>query len=275
MSTDAGHPYGTLRLGAVVIAASVAVLALLGVSGRAVASSSNASSNASSNPAAGAASAGAVVAEAQEAMARAGSVTAQGAGTTTLPGVGRATLTETDYAGPTSGSQVLSTTSPGASPDTLPSADTLDVSGAVYVNADAPFWTATVGMAPASATPIAGRWVRIPEGSPAYADAAADLTMPSLIHDLFHARHYQLTGVRTVDGQRVVTLADRNTGNDAGPVTVAVSLGGSHLPVLVTIGGLPLRLGSWGRTQPLAAPAGSVPIPDLGGTTSSGLPSAA
>jgi hypothetical protein len=267
MSTDAGHPYGTLRLGAVVIAASFAVLALLGVSGRAVASSSN--------PAPGAPSAGAVVAEARAAMARAGSVSAQGAGATTLPGVGRATLTETDYAGPTSGSQQLSTTSPGVRPDRLPSADTVDVSGAVYVNADAPFWTASVGMATASATPIAGRWVRIPGSSPAYADAAADLTMPSLIHDLFHASHYELSGVRTVDGERVVTLTGHNSGNDAGPVTVDVSLGGSHLPVLVTIGGLSLHLGAWGRTQPLVVPAGSIPMPDLDGTTPSGLPAVA
>jgi hypothetical protein len=267
MSTDAGHPYGTLRLGAVVIAASFAALVLLGVSGRAVASSSA--------PGPTSASAGAVVAEARAAMIRAGSVTAQGAGTTTLPGVGQATLTETDYAGPTSGSQELSTSSPGASPDSLPSADTVDVSGAVYVNADASFWTATVGIAPASATPIAGRWVRIPEGGPVYAAAAADLTMPSLVHDLFHARHYQLIGVRTVDGERVDSLTARNTGTDAGPVTVDVSVGGSHLPVLVTIGGLSLHLGSWGTAQPLAAPAGSVPMPDLDGTMPSGRPAVA
>jgi hypothetical protein len=96
--------------------------------------------------------------------------------------------------------------------------------------------------------------------------------MPSLIHDLFHASHYHESGVRSIDGQRVLTLAYRNTGNDAGPVTCAVSLDGSHLPVLVTIGGLSLRLGSWGTTRPLAAPTGSVPMPDLDGSTPSGLP---
>jgi hypothetical protein len=271
MSTDAGHRYGTLRLGTVVIAASLAVLVLLGASGRAVASSSASGPRSAS----GATPAGTIVAEARVAMARAGSVTARGVGTTMLPGVGRATLTESDYVGPASGSQELSTASPGASPAGLDSADTVDVSGAVYVNADPSFWTATVGMAPASATAIAGRWVRIPEDSPVYAAAADDLTMPSLVRDLFHAGHYHESGLSTVDGERVITLTYRNTGSDAGPVTCDVSLGGSHLPVLVTIGGLSLRLGSWGTTRPLAVPSGSVPLPGLAGSTPSGLPAVA
>jgi len=259
MSVEAGHPYGTIRLGTVVIAASFAVLVLLGASGPDPAPASAAASASTS--------AGALVAQARAAMARAGSVAAQGQGSTTLPGFGPATLTETDYSGPTSGSQVVSMTSPGAGPTTLPSANTVDVSGALYVNANIPFWTTTVGMGPASATPIAGRWVRIPQHSPAYGPAASDLTMPSLIHDLFHARHYGQDGIRTVDGVRVVVLAYRNTGNDAGPVTCDVTLTAPHLPVLATIGGLTLHLGSWGRTQPVAVPPGAVAMPDISGAS--------
>jgi len=261
MTIEAGHPYGTLRLGTVVIVVSVAALVLLGASGSAVASSG-----------AGASKADALVAQTRAAMARAGSVRAQGAGTTTVPGVGRATVTETDYAGSTSGSQVVAMTSPTAGAAMLPSATTVDVSGDVYVNADAPFWTASVGMASAPAGRIAGQWVRVPASSPVYASAAADLTMPSLIQDMFHARRYRLGAVRTVDGVRTVAITYRNTGNDAGPVTCDVATAGSHLPVQVTIGGLSLHLGSWGRTQPLAAPAGVVPLPSLSSSTASGLP---
>ena len=57
MIIEAGHPYGTARFGAAVIAASFAVLVMVGVSGPAVASSSHQGST----------SAGAVVAEAREA----------------------------------------------------------------------------------------------------------------------------------------------------------------------------------------------------------------
>jgi len=264
MTIEAGHPYGTVRLGAVVIAVSFAALVLLGASGPAVASSSASGS--------GSGSASTIVAEARAAMARAGSVSAHGTGTTTLPGVGRATLTETDYAGTTSGSQMVSMTSPDAGPASLPSATTVDVSGDVYVNANSPFWTATVGMGPTPAARIAGQWVRIPAGSPVHVSAAADLTMPSLIHDMFHAKRYHRAAVLTVDGVRVVAVTYQNTGNDSGPVTCDLALGGSHLPVFVTIGGLSLHLGSWGRTQPLAAPAGAVPLPNLNPSAASGLP---
>jgi hypothetical protein len=66
-----------------------------------------------------------------------------------------------------------------------------------------------------------------------------------------------------VDGVRTVAITYRNTGNDAGPVTCYVGLGGSHLPVAVTIGGLTLQLSAWGKVRDLAAPTGVIPLPVL------------
>ena len=203
-------------------------------------------------------------------MNRAGSVSAHGGGMTTIPGVGRAMVTESNYSDATSGSQVVSTSSATVGAAGLPQATTLDVSGAVYANANAPFWTATVGMSSASATQAAGRWVRIPRSSPAYLAAAADLTMPSLIRDLFHAARYHLGARRTVDGVPTVAITYENTGDDSGSVTCYVGLGAPHLPVLVTIGNLVLHLGPWGKARSVTAPVGAVPLPDA--STPSALP---
>lgn len=261
MKIEAGHPYGTVRLGAIVMAASFAVLVVLGASAPAVASSSRSSS-----------SAGLLVAEARAAMIRSGSVSAHGQGTTSLPGVGRVTILETNYSGTVSGSQVVTMTPVTGPPSALPAGTTLDADGTVYANANAPFWTATVGMGTGAADQVAGRWVVIPPASPAYAPAAADLTMSSLTRDMFHASSYQRGRIQMVDGQRVIAVRYTNTGNDSGPATCFVAASGSHLPVLVRIAGLSLRLGSWGKSQPVTAPAGAVPLPDLNSSTPAGLP---
>ncbi len=263
MNVEAGHRYGTVRLGSLLMAASFAVLVILGSSGPALASSSSSASPKSANL---------IIAEARTAMIRAGSVSAHGQGTTTVPGVGRVTIEETDYTDATSGSQVVTMTSTTDGTTALPSATTLDVAGVVSVNANAPFWTTTVGMGALAADQVAGRWVLIPPSSPAYAPAAADLTMSSLTRDMFHASRYHRGKVQTVDGQRVVAVSYTNTGNDSGPATCFVAVGGSHLPVLVNIGGLSLHLGSWGSLQTLTVPAGAVPLPGLHSSTASGLP---
>jgi hypothetical protein len=262
MNIEAGHPYGTVRLGALLMAASFAALVFLGASSPAVATSSPVSSE----------SAGAIITQARAAMIRAGSVSAHGHGTTSLPGAGKATITEVDYTDATSGSQVVTAASGSAASVNLPSATTRDVAGAVYVNANAPFWKATVGMGTVPADQVAGQWVQIPRSSPAYAPAAADLTMTSLTQDMFHATSYHRGKIHMVDGQRVIAISYTNTGNDSGPVTCYVAVGGSHLPVLVTIGGLSLHLGSWGTTQTVLAPSEAVPLPDLNSSTASGLP---
>ena len=261
MTIEAGHPYGSARLGIPLIGLSCLILAFLGVSSPAVASP----------PSVGSTPGRTIIAEARAAMIKAGSVSASGSGTTTVPGVGRATLTETDYSDADSGSQVATLTSGRPTSADLPAATTLDVAGAVYVNGDAPFWTATVGMGAVQATQVAGHWVQIPKGSPAYGPAAADLTMSSLVHDLFHAKTYRKGTIQTVDGSRVIAIAYQNTGDDSGPVTCYVSVG-SHLPVKVTIGGLSLHLGSWGKTRSVAIPPGAIPLPSLGSSSASALP---
>ena len=261
MTIEAGHPYGSARLGIPLIGVSFLVLAFLGVSSPAVASP----------PSVGSTPARTIIAEARAAMIKAGSVSAAGSGTTTVPGVGRATLTETDYSAADSGSQVATLTSGKPASADLPSATTLDVGGAVYVNGDASFWTATVGMGTMQATQVAGHWVQIPKGSPAYSPAAADLTMSSLVHDLFHAKNYRKGTIQTVDGTRVIAIAYVNTGDDSGPVTCYVAVG-SHLPVEVTIGGLSLHLGSWGKARAVSTPSGAIPLPALGSSSASALP---
>jgi hypothetical protein len=262
MKNEAGHPLGSVPLGALVLAASFAALVFLGVSSPALASSANSDSK----------SASAIIAQARAAMTKAGSVSATGGGTTSVPGYGRATLTETDFSDASSGSQVVKMTSRSASSASLPSATTLDVAGTVYVNANAMFWTGSVGLAMGQATQVADQWVLVPKSSPVYTPAAADLTMPSLTHDMFHATSYHKGPVQTVDGVRVIAITYTNTGNDAGPVTCYVAVGGSHLPVLVDIGGLSLHLSSWGKAQAVTAPSGAIPMPNLTTSTPSGLP---
>ena len=262
MTRDPEHPPTSVPVSSGVIAACFAALVFLGVSGPALASTSPTGSK----------SAGSLVAQARAAMMAAGSVSASGQGTTTVPGLGRATLTETDYTSGSSGSQLVTMRSVSAGPTTLPSAMTLDVAGSVFVNANAPFWTTTVGLGTVQSTQIAGRWVEVPRSSPVYAPAASDLTMSSLTRDVFHAPTYHKGGFRTIDGVRSVAITYTNTGNDSGPVTCYLAVGSSHLPVQVTIGGLTLHLTSWGRTQTLAAPSGAVPLPDSTSSSPSGLP---
>jgi hypothetical protein len=253
MKADGGHPYGSVHLAALVMALSLAVLIALGAStpDTALASTSSVDSK----------SAGAIIAEARAAMIRAGSVRASGGGIASIGGTGKATLTETDYSNGMSGSQVLTMTSSRARPGQLPSATTLDVDGAVYVDADAPFWSSSVGLGSTEAAQVANHWVQVPPSSPVYGPAAADLTMPSLTQDLFSATSYHKGPIRKIDGVRAIKITYTNAGQDAGPVTCYVAVGGSHLPVSVTVGGLVLRLGSWGASEPTTVPAGATPLP--------------
>ena len=203
-----------------------------------------------------------IVAQARASMASAGSVSASGTGTMSIPGIGKVTISETDYSGQTSGSQLLKVTSAHATAVALPSASTLEVGGDLYTDANLSFWT-SAGLARPQAALLAGRWVHIPPGSSLYASVAADLTMPSLLGDLFDARIYHKGAVHQVDGVRALKISYDNTGGDAGPATCFIAVGGRHLPVSVTLGSLTLRLRSWGRTQTLSAPASFVPLPTL------------
>ena len=97
------------------------------------------------------------------------------------PDGGKVTVTETDYAGLTSGRQVLSSASAHVPLADLPSADTLDVDGALYTNANIAFWASSFGLPESQAAVLANRWVQIPSSSALYAQAAADVTLPTLV----------------------------------------------------------------------------------------------
>ena len=209
-------------------------------------------------------SAGAIVAQARAAMTTAGSVSASGEGPVSIPGVGKVIAGESDYTSATSGSQILKMTSSHLKAGVvLPWASVLDVGGQLFVDANASFWSSSAGLSDVEAHGAANRWVQIQPSSDLYAPAAADLTMPSLMTDLFHSDSYHKGGVRTIDGVRSIAITYKNSGNDSGQTTCYIALGGAHLPVSVTLGGLSLRLRSWGQTQAVTAPTGVVQLSNL------------
>ena len=206
----------------------------------------------------------AIVAQARAAMTSAGSVSASGDGPLSIPGVGKVITRENDYTSATSGSQVMTMTSAHLkSGIVLPSASVLDVGGQLFVDANASFWSSFAGLTNVEAHGAANRWVQIQPSSDLYALAAADLTMPSLLTDLFSSDHFHKGPVRTIDGVRAIAITYKNSGNDSGQATCYVALGGQHLPVSVTIGGFSLRLRSWGETKEVTAPAGAVQLASL------------
>ena len=264
MSTEERHPLDVPPLGALVLALSFVALLALGVTASAAASSPSSGTHAKA--------ALALITEARAAMTAAGSVSANGSGQVHIPGLGKESVTESDYVSTASGSQVVAVTSGGGGAGTLPSATTLDLAGTVDVDADAPFWKDSMGVDGVQAAEVADRWVQVPNTSPVYAPAAADLTMASLTQDLFDATTYHEGRTETVDGVRTVAITYRNGGGDAGPVTCYVAVGGSHLPVEVTIGGLTLHLGAWGKVRALTAPTGVIPFPAAAAPTTSATP---
>lgn len=206
----------------------------------------------------------AIVAQARAAMTTAGSVSASGEGPLSIPGVGKVITSENDYTSGTSGSQVMKMTSTHLkSGVVLPSASVLDVGGQLFVDANASFWSSSAGLTNAEAHGAANRWVQIQTSSDLYESAAADLTMPSLVTDLFSSHNYHKGPVRTVDGVRSIAITYMNSGNDPGQATCYIALGGHHLPVSVTLGGISLRLKSWGQTKAVMAPAGVVQLGNL------------
>jgi hypothetical protein len=135
-----------------------------------------------------------------------------------------------------------------------------DVDGRVYVNANAAFWTGSAALSVPQAVEVANRWVQVPQSNPFYSLAAADLTMHSLIADLFNAKIFHKGRIVSVDGVRTIAITYTNTGNDPGPATCDVALGGRHLPVAVSLGGITFHLTSWGATKVITDPGGAVPL---------------
>ena len=205
-------------------------------------------------------SARSIISEARHAMTMEGSVSATGEGPVSIPGLDNAVVSETNYTGSKSGRQLLNTTSGSGG---QASATTLDVAGNLYVNASVSFWSKSVGLTDPQASIVAGKWVQIPSSSPIYMPAIADLTMSSLTRDMFAAKKYHKGKIQKVDGVRVIKITYTNGGVDSGPATCYVAVGGRHLPVSITIGGLALSLRSWGKKVTIDAPQGAVPLSSL------------
>ena len=249
------HPFGfRWRAGLPPLVGACIVMGAMGITTSAPAAS----------PSFGSQTASVIIAQSRAAMASAGSVSASGKGSGKIPGLGKVTFTEIDYSATTSGSQVLKMTSAHAKSGTaLPSATTLDVGGQLYVQANAPFWSSSAGLTDAEAVHAANQWVQIQPSSSLYATAAADLTMPSLLTDLFSSANFHKGTVRTIDGVRAIAITYTNTGEDPGQATTYVALGGKHLPVSVSIGGESIRFTSWGRTKTITAPPNTVQLSSL------------
>ncbi len=214
-------------------------------------------------------SAHSIVSQARVAMSKEVAVSASGTTTAAEPSGEKLTATQKDYAGSTSGSQVIKTTSANTPSVDLPSGDIRYVHGALYIRGNSAFWTANIGLSQTQAATLVNTWVHVPSSSPIYTPTADDLTMSTLTADLFDTGTYHKDGTRIVDGQRTIKIVYTNKGVDAGPTMTYVAIS-SHLPVMVTAQGFSLHLGGWGKTVSVAAPRGSAPLPSLVPSGSSG-----
>jgi len=264
MNEESKHPFDSVWLVALVMVASFVALVAMGVATSAAIAAPSAFSTRS---------AAEIVAVTRSAMKASGSVEAVGSGHLTLPGGGGAVAAETNYSGPTSGTQVVAMTATGsASGQALPGASISLVNGALYVNANSAFWTTSVGLTATEAPAVSDRWVEIPAASPIYGTTAADMSMPSLVKDMFDAKKFHKETVRTLHGVKVVPISYKNGGYDSGPATIYVATGGKHLPVGATISGVSLRFSGWGTTKTVSTPPGAVPLSTLLPSVSSGPP---
>jgi hypothetical protein len=209
----------------------------------------------------GSQSAAAIIAEARSAMTASGSVNATGSGIFKT-GHRKVKESETGYVGSQTGDQLFrmmwSPTSSGTTE--LPSGFESDMAGQLYVNANETFWFSTVGLPMSQAIQATNRWIQVPADNPVYAPLAADLTMCSLVTDLFNAKTYHKGRIRVVDGVRSISISYTNAGVDKGPTTCDISLGGKHLPVAVKPGGILIHLSAWGETKTIVAPEGALPL---------------
>jgi hypothetical protein len=241
-----------VRLPTLAVAAIMAVAIAAGVMPAQAASTTFASQSAS-----------AIVAQTRAAMTAAGSVRANGSGSGAGSGLGKVELSEQNYSGTTSGIQHLKISSNHTSGAGLPAATVMDAVGQLYTNADAAFWVSSAGMTNSQAAILANRWIQIPSSNPLYATAVADLTMPSLVSDLFSATTFHKGRIVSIGGVRSIVITYSNSGNDAGPATCDIPLGGKHLPVAATIDGITFHFGSWGKADVISAPKGAVSLSSL------------
>jgi hypothetical protein len=207
-------------------------------------------------------SAARIMAAARSAMKRAGSVVASGSGEVSITGVGNAHISELNYSGPKSGTEISSFTSTNKKA-ALPSGSATLVNGALYVYANQAFWATDPHVTTKQAAALAYRWIEIPKNGALYSNEAADLTMSTLIVDLFTAKSYHKGKVQTVDGTKAITISYKTTGVDAGSTTAVIPIGGSHLPLSVSETGIPFRLTSWGQRKTVSAPKGAVVFESL------------
>jgi hypothetical protein len=205
-------------------------------------------------------SARAMVAEARAAMTSEGWVSAHGSATTSTPGGGKATVTETDVSGPTSGTQTVTVTATKDGTSQVLRASVVVVDGSLYMNANAGFWENSGDVPANQAAAVANRWIEVPTSSAIYAEAAADLTMPSVVSDLFHARTFDKGKVVVIKGVPGVRITYDNGGADPGRAVSVLAVAGHHLPISIDVGGENLQLGSWGKATAVAVPPGSIPL---------------
>jgi hypothetical protein len=207
--------------------------------------------------------ASAIVAQTRAAMTAAGSVSASGSGSGSGSAVGKIELSEENYSGTTSGIQHLKVSSNHTSSAGLPTATAMDVVGQLYVNANAAFWVSSAGMTNSQAAILSNRWIQIPSSSSLYAMAAADLTMPSLVSDLFSANTFHKGRILSIDGVRSIAITYSNSGDDAGPAICDIPLEGKHLPIAAKIDGVTFHFGSWGKAELISAPKDAVSLSSL------------
>lgn len=207
-------------------------------------------------------SAAKIMAAARSAMRHAGSVVASGSGEVSVKGLGNAHISELNYSGPTSGTEISSFTSTNKNA-VLPSGSAVLVNGALYVYANKAFWATDPKVTTKQAVTLAFRWITIPKSSALYTNEVADLTMSSLITDLFTATRYRKGAVRSVNGVQAIAISYKTSGIDAGQSTALVPISGSHLPLSVSETGIPFKLDSWGTRKKVATPKGSVPFQSI------------
>ncbi len=96
---------------------------------------------------------------------------------------------------------------------------------------------------------MADTWVDIPSSSALYGPTAADLTMPTLIEDLFSATTFHKGAVRMVDRVRALRISYQDTGGER---SVDCGAKVAYAPCVAhdLAGARPVRRGLFGGRRP-------------------------
>jgi hypothetical protein len=196
-----------------------------------------------------------VAAQANAAIAHAGSVHV--VITISAPGFGAVTYTN-DVSRDT-GTQTI--TSPAFN------VSTIAVPGTVYLKANQTALS-TLFNAPPAAQAYADQWLAIPSSDPVYNNAVKTLTLPSLEEQIMPTASVTESSPTTVGNKPVIGLQGDVAGG--GGVTLYVASSGAPLPVQETIdafngaGSATAVFSNWGETVSASAPSGAVPASQAG-----------